>query len=59
MIPPKEEGLKNFNKNKILFSITDYAELGKNLDKTVSILDKYLLQTLPYYTIISKHYPNF
>jgi organic radical activating enzyme len=40
MIPPKEEELKFLNKEKVLFSITDYAELGKNLDKTISILQK-------------------
>jgi sulfatase maturation enzyme AslB (radical SAM superfamily) len=55
MIPPKEEGLKNFNKNKILFSITDYAELGKNLDKTVSILDKY---SMPYRVHPPEHWTD-
>jgi organic radical activating enzyme len=41
MIPPKEnELLKIFNINNILFSITDYAELGRNLDTTLKILRK-------------------
>jgi len=39
MIPPKEEELNNINRNKLLFSITDYAELGRNLDKTIEILN--------------------
>ena len=42
MIPPKEEELINIlNKKNILFSITDYAELGKNLNQTLSILKKH------------------
>ena len=40
MIPPKEEELLNLNSSKLLFSITDYAELGRNLDKTIAILNK-------------------
>lgn len=55
MIPPKEDELKNFNRNKILFSITDYAELGRNLDKTVSILDKY---SLPYRVHPPEHWTD-
>lgn len=55
MIPPKEEELKNFNKAKILFSITDYAELGRNLEKTVSILDKY---SLPYRVHPPEHWTD-
>jgi hypothetical protein len=55
MIPPKEEEIKNFNKNKILFSITDYAELGRNLDKTVLILDKY---SLPYRVHPPEHWTD-
>lgn len=45
MIPPKEYEIKTFNKDKILFSITDYAELGRNLDKTISTLER---NGLPY-----------
>lgn len=41
MIPPKEDKILSLNKNKIVFSVTDYGELGKNLDKTVDILNKF------------------
>ena len=40
MIPPKMEKLANLNNKKIIFSVTDYGELGKNLDKTIQILDE-------------------
>lgn len=40
MIPPSEEELKYISKEKLLFSITDYAELGKNLSKTIAILER-------------------
>jgi hypothetical protein len=43
MIPPKEDFVSVFDKNKIIFSITDYAELGRNLEKTKAILDKYAI----------------
>lgn len=41
MIPPKKEKLLSLNKNKIVFSVTDYGELGRNLEKTVEILNEF------------------
>ena len=42
MIPPKEEELVNIsNKNNVLFSVTDYDELGKNLNQTLTMLKKH------------------
>ena len=38
MIPPKPDKLKHLDKKKIVFSVTDYAELGRNLDKTIKLL---------------------
>jgi len=41
MIPPSKEKLLNLNKQKIVFSVTDYGELGRNLDKTIQILNEF------------------
>jgi organic radical activating enzyme len=41
MIPPKEERLEKFRASKLLFSITDYAELGRNLAKTIEVVKKF------------------
>ena len=40
MIPPKSNLLLELDVKKIIFSVTDYGELGKNLHKTINILNE-------------------
>lgn len=55
MIPPNKDRLATLNKDKVLFSITDYAELGRNLRKTIDILDEY---RLPYRVHPPEHWTD-
>ena len=55
MIPPDVKKVKTFDSTKVLFSITDYAELGRNLNKTTQILDQY---NLPYRVHPPEHWTD-
>jgi organic radical activating enzyme len=41
MIPPKKDEMSKISKNKIVFSVTDYGALGRNLNKTIEILNEF------------------
>lgn len=55
MIPPDFDKLATFERSKILFSITDYADLGRNLDKTIKVLEHY---SLPYRVHPPEHWTD-
>ena len=55
MIPPKDDQVASFNPSKVVFSITDYGDLARNLDKTVAVLDKY---SLPYRVHPPEHWTD-
>jgi len=38
MVPPKKERLATLDLRKVVFSVTDYGEIGRNLNKTVQCL---------------------
>jgi hypothetical protein len=38
MVPPNKDKLLSINLTKVVFSVTDYGDLGRNLDKTISCL---------------------
>lgn len=40
MIVPKDTELRSLSKDRVLFSITDYGELGRNLSKTITVLSE-------------------
>lgn len=40
MVPPKKDKLASLNLEKVVFSVTDYGELGRNLDNTIQCLQE-------------------